>query len=255
MENLGIVFLAGLLGSAHCVGMCGGFVLTLNQPNQTAVPYWMRQWTYFMGKTLTYMFLGALIGSLGWALTAALKSVLETVSIVAGLVMIVFGLGLMGVLRQFGTNNALSKTAFYRDNFKRAIQKGGLAGAFGLGMLNGLLPCGLVYGVLASAAATQNPSQAATVMGVFGLATIPALALTAVLGQLLTPFVRQRMNQVGGVLLVLMGMMTVLRGTELGNEMLHRMMGHENHNQHTEMNHEGVDHSKMDHSKMNHNTP
>ena len=81
-----------------------------------------------------------------------------------------------------------------------------------LGMVNGLLPCGLVYGWLAAAATTGGAATGALTLAVFGLGTIPALALTGVLGGRLRPTSRLRMQRLAGVLVVLVGLLTVARG-------------------------------------------
>jgi sulfite exporter TauE/SafE len=84
---------------------------------------------------------------------------------------------------------------------------------FGLGMLNGLLPCALVYGLLARAAATGNPLDGAVVMAVFGLGTVPALYATGWAGSFFRPARRLWLMRLGGVLVVALGLLTMARGT------------------------------------------
>ena len=86
-------------------------------------------------------------------------------------------------------------------------------GTFGLGLVNGLLPCGLVYGLLVKAASTGTVAGGALTMAVFGLSTIPALYLLALTGYLMRPAWRTRLNLVSGVLVIVLGLVTIVRGT------------------------------------------
>jgi sulfite exporter TauE/SafE len=94
----------------------------------------------------------------------------------------------------------------------RLVGSGSLTSLAGLGALNGLLPCGLVYGMLAVAAASGGALDGALTMAVFGLATLPALALTGWLGSRLRPQNRLWMQRVAGVLVIAIGVLTVARG-------------------------------------------
>src|SRR5690606_18776304 len=104
----------------------------------------------------------------------------------------------------------------------RALVARGTAGAtFGLGMLNGLLPCALVYGLLVRAAAAGSPLGGAAVMATFGLGTIPALYLTGLFGSLIPPTRRLWLIRIGGVLVVALGVLTMARGATAFGLMAH----------------------------------
>ena len=94
---------------------------------------------------------------------------------------------------------------------RRVLQTRSPGVPFGLGLLNGLLPCGLVYGMLAKAATTGSASGGALTMAAFGLATLPALALAGALGSRLTPGRRVWMQRASGVLIVALGLLTLSR--------------------------------------------
>jgi hypothetical protein len=212
MIDVSLVFVAGLLGSAHCVGMCGGFALAAGTTSDRSASL-IRQALYFTGKTLTYTIMGATVGLVGATLGATVAGVQDVVSIVAGVVMLVLGLHLLGVLRRLKGMGTLMHWPPFRKAARTVMQRRTATGALGLGLLNGLLPCGLVYGMLAMAAATGTAVGGALTMFVFGVATIPALFALAWIGHLLRPAWRHRLHQTSGVVVVLLGLITVLRGT------------------------------------------
>ena len=212
MVDFSLVFAAGFLGSAHCVGMCGGFVLAASTaPGRTA--RLTRQLLYFAGKTLTYMVMGAVVGLAGATVGAAFAGVQNAISIGAGALMLVLGLHLLGALGRLPAMGTLMHWPPFRAASRYLTQTRSAAGAFGLGLLNGLLPCGLVYSLLAMAAATGTMLGGALTMLVFGGATVPALFALAWIGDLLQPSWQHRLHRASGVLVIVLGLITVLRGT------------------------------------------
>lgn len=212
MIDLPLIFAAGLLGGAHCVGMCGGFVLALGTTSDGGTGL-TRQTCYFIGKTLTYTLMGAAVGLVGSTVGAAFAGVQDAISIVAGGVMLVVGLGLVGVLRRVGAFGVLMNRPLFRRAARYFTRKRTWAGALGAGLLNGLLPCGMVYGMLAMAAASGTLLGGALTMFVFGIATVPALFVLGLAGHLLRPAWRHRLHVAGGAVVIVLGLITVLRGT------------------------------------------
>lgn len=212
MIDLPLVFAAGLLGGAHCIGMCGGFVLAVGTAPDREVGL-IRQACYFIGKTLTYTVMGAAVGFFGSTIGARFAGVQDAISIVAGGVMLLIGLGLIGVLRRFGRFGVLMNRPRFRRAVRYFVRKRTRAGALGVGLLNGLLPCGMVYGMLAMAAATGTLLGGALTMFVFGIATVPALFVLGLAGHLLRPAWRHRLHRASGVVVIVLGLITVLRGT------------------------------------------
>ncbi|MDX1532394.1 MAG: sulfite exporter TauE/SafE family protein, partial [Rhodothermales bacterium] len=131
MHDLPLVFAAGLLGSAHCVGMCGGFVLALRHPARAR----LHQGLYFAGKTLTYTLFGAAAGAFGAALSAALGPVQDGLAVGLGLVLVVLGLGLCGVLRRFDGFASVARLGFFSQALGRLVAKPSASATVGLGML------------------------------------------------------------------------------------------------------------------------
>ena len=208
--DLAVPFTLGLLGSAHCVGMCGGFVALLGAGSQgNAAP---RQGAYFAGKTATYAAFGALAGAAGASLTDLFGALGGTLSVALGSLMVVTGAAVCGLAWRGASAPGAHVAARLGPAIGRLVQSGSLASIAGLGALNGLLPCGLVYGMLAIAAASGSAGGGALTMAVFGLATVPALALTGWLGSRLRPQNRLWMQRVAGVLVIAIGVLTVARG-------------------------------------------
>lgn len=226
MLDLTALFVLGLLGSAHCVGMCGGFVLALGGAGRAGL---RRQGLYFAGKTATYAVLGAAVGGFGAAVASALTGVQGAVSLVAGVLIVAVGLGLLGLARPVRGLDRLAATRPYRRALRFFVQRRGGAAAVGLGLVNGLLPCGLVYAVLAKAAVAGGALAGGATMVVFGAATIPALALTALAPRLLRPAWQPALHRAGGVLVILLGLLTILRATPALDPVLPGHAGHAPH--------------------------
>ena len=235
MLDLPLVFAIGLLGSAHCVGMCGGFVVALGHAQRGGPSIHVRQSLYFLGKTATYALFGAAAGAAGAAVGLALSGFQGLVSLGLGLVLVVVGLSLTGVLRRLGFAERIAGrfagARLLGEAVRRLVARGTAGATFGLGMLNGLLPCALVYGLLVRAAAAGTPLGGAAVMAVFGLGTIPALYLTGLAGtHFFLPSRRLWLSRVGGVLVVALGVLTMARGASaLGAMDGHGTANHSNH--------------------------
>lgn len=208
------LFLTGLLGSFHCVGMCGGFVLALDRPGR--VP-WRRlavQGAFLAGKACTYVLLGALAGIVGAsALRAPWFAAAQTaLAVVAGLLMVAAGLQLLGVLRAFPVGSLFGPGSLYDRAARSVANARGAAAPFAMGALTGLLPCPLVYAFLAAALATGTLLGALLTMALLGLASAPALLLVCLAGGLLSPSLRAPAVKAAGVVVVLLGVVTAVRG-------------------------------------------
>jgi sulfite exporter TauE/SafE len=204
----------GLLGSLHCVGMCGGFALALDR--RGGVP-WRRvgvQATFHLGKTGTYVVLGGLAGVAGGRLAASpvLHSAQAVLAVVAGSLMVLAGLQIAGVVRSWAPGSWFGPGSAY-DGAVRAVSNArGPTAAFAMGALTGLLPCPLVYGFLAYALGSGGVLPAMGVMAVLGLASVPALAVV-VLGAASVPLeARRRAVRLAGVAVAAIGVATALRG-------------------------------------------
>ena len=210
--DLSVVFLVGLLGSAHCVGMCGGFVVAVAHAGGRRRAA-LRQGAYFLGKTSTYAAFGALAGLAGGAAGLALSSLQGLLSLVLGLILIGVGLALCGALRRFGEPARVGGRAavVLGAAVRRLVGSNRLGAVYGLGAVNGLLPCGLVYGMLAKAATTGSAGAGALTLAMFGIGTVPALFATGLFGALMPVGRRLWLQRAGGVLVVALGVLTLAR--------------------------------------------
>ena len=173
------MFLVGLLGSTHCLGMCGGIVtaLTVRLPGDR--PRRMLQLAYHAGRLATYTAGGALAAGLGSAalLLDGLLPVQIVLYVAAQLMLVALGLYLLGISRYLDLFERAGRALWRRiqpatSGFRPA---GSSPRAFVCGMLWGLLPCGLVYSVLAIALLSGSAASGALIMLAFGLGTLPAL--------------------------------------------------------------------------------
>ncbi|MFY9314662.1 MAG: sulfite exporter TauE/SafE family protein [Burkholderiales bacterium] len=222
-----LTFVAGVAGSLHCIGMCGGFTCALRGASRDSAAWLPRQLLYNCGRVTTYAFLGALAGALGRSLHGRLDLAQRSLSVLAGLLMVVMALQLSGFLgRRHGTGG------FATLNFTAAL--GGLvrtphaAGPLALGVANGFLPCPLVYAFALQAAAAGGPVPGALIMAAFGLGTFPAMFLMAGLGGWIGAVWRRRGVRLAAVFILLLGIGTTVRGL-LPAEALHGPSGAHSH--------------------------
>ncbi len=223
------LLLGGLLGSFHCVGMCGGFVLALHRPGAGRLRRFVRPAAFLLGKAATYVMLGGLAGLFGGALvrSGTFGAAQAVLAVIAGTFLVVAGLQLSGLVPEWPVSSWFGPRSPWGRAAEAVSRAPGPAGPFAVGALAGLLPCPLVYGFLAAALAAGGILPAMGTMALLGLASLPALALVAVVGASVSPIVRRRFVRVSGVVLVLLGAVTLLRG--LAPDALHAVFGHAGH--------------------------
>lgn len=216
MSNLLEIFLIGLLGSMHCIGMCGGFVAmySLKKPmTQPSLPYHV---LYNLGRIATYSFLGGVLGYLGSfaAYAGEHRGIPGAVLLIAGIFMALMGLNIAGVLGRKGLfeESGITGTSVFRSALHRILALDSVWGAFLLGLLLGFLPCGLLYPILMSAAASGGFASGMIIMAVFGLSTLPALTGLGFLVTRLQPHIKRTLYRVAAVFIILLGLRMFLRG-------------------------------------------
>jgi len=217
VDFLSIVTIAFLGSFGHCIGMCGGIVIAYSSTKidekQSRLKQSISHITYALGRVTTYTILGAIFGFLGGV--ASFNNIANgTLTIIAGVVMILAGLSLIGKLKFLTLlEHTISKNSWYQKSFKALIGDRSLYSFFMLGMLNGLLPCGLVYFFAVTAASTGSPLYGALVMFVFGLSTIPALfSLGFFVGLFKQLTFRNTMIKLASIAVIIYGIYTVYRG-------------------------------------------
>ena len=216
MIELPALVVAGMTGSAHCLGMCGPFALVVGG----AAPSWRanlaRQACYSAGRIFTYAVLGAGLAFCGRRLAGALPgwtNVPAVLALAAGALLLVQGLKAAGVIRPRGVAGAAACPG--AAGFRALLGARSLGEVFLAGLFTGLLPCGLLYGMLALAASTRDVAQGLAAMTAFGLGTVPAMAAAGLGGSLLGLAVRRRLHAVAAWCLVLTGLVTITRGAGL----------------------------------------
>lgn len=203
--------ITGLLGSFHCVGMCGPIALATPT---IGAGLWGRMGSklfYHLGRVATYSLLGGLFGAFGMGLKLA--GLQQSISIAAGMAIIIGTLLSAGWLgRLAGDPLSRIKGNIIADLFQRKTYTSLLL----IGMLNGLLPCGFVYIGLIGSIAVQHVWEGAAFMAMFGIGTIPLMFGVSVVGQFINGSVRNRMNKLMPYFAVFIGTLFILRGLNLG---------------------------------------
>lgn len=198
------LFLVGLLGGTHCVGMCGGIVGALSMGGPAR---WSMHLAYNGGRILSYVAAGAIAGALG-AASQGLEGQVPVrllLYLFANLMLVALGLYLLGVTRTLAFAERFGQHLWRRlqPMTRRFLPARTLAQAFPLGLLWGWLPCGLVYSALASALTAGSTGRGALLMLAFGLGTLPNLLLAGIVLARLNEFVRRPLVRSLSGLLVL----------------------------------------------------
>lgn len=225
MDTLWLAVVTGFLSSLHCIGMCGPIVVgyVSQRPVQISMPGGATssiarvspvapQLIYNLGRVISYSLIGALAGFLG-ATTLISRNIQDVMSIVLGSIMILFALAQLGIFRKLLKRSGKKEGKGMITNFLSGITRsGGLDSRFILGLVTPLLPCGLLYGMAAAAAATLSPITGAATMGAFAIGSIPALMATGLLSGVIGSRIRLFGTRFAVVLLIIMGILTVGRG-------------------------------------------
>ncbi len=214
LEFLVPAFLLGLLGSVHCVGMCGPIAMALPVHQFDAQGKLLRYLLYHIGKLTSYTLLGAVIGSFGAGFL--LLGVQQWLSISIGVLMILFVLFSGNYFSSFSIGIFSKLNGWIKTKFSRFIQQKTSSSFLFIGLLNGLLPCGLVYAALAGALATFSVLGAVGFMFFFGLGTVPLLVLFTMYANTAGFKTIRTFQKAIPMVLVAMGVLLVLRGLNMG---------------------------------------
>ncbi|MGC3997348.1 MAG: sulfite exporter TauE/SafE family protein [Anaeromyxobacter sp.] len=215
--ELAAAFTTGLLGGlGHCLAMCGplvgGLALAAAGPAGTARAL-QGQLAYHAGRVTTYALLGAIMGLTGAFVDVAgrLAGVKAVAGVLAGALMIASGLGAMGLAAPLRRLEARAAGGVARA--ARGLLEGGTAGRlFPVGLVLGVMPCGLSWTMFLGAAATGHPGRGLALTLAFALGTVPALLLAGTAGTLLAGRARGWLARAGGAVVVALGASYLLRG-------------------------------------------
>jgi uncharacterized protein len=220
--DIPLVFSLGLLGSVHCLQMCGPIVLAYSLPMADAQGGGLRRrlimshLAYNAGRITTYSVLGAVAGAAGHALglIGRLAGFENIAAIVAGIFLIAMGISMAGVLPvsnllRLDPTRLLTRLHHVAS---RLITAPSHRSKFKLGLLLGFLPCGLIYAALLKAMEAGNPVAGAVVMLIFGLGTAGALIVTGFLSSVIAVPLRRWGNMIAAVGVTLLGALLLYRG-------------------------------------------
>ncbi len=205
----------GLLGSFHCVGMCGPIAFLLPVDHKNNVRKLGQISLYHFGRLSSYAIIGLLFGLLGKSFS--LFGLQQQLSILVGALMI---LVILLPYKKFSKYNG-SKPIFkivskIKSNLGKQLKRKSPDTFYTIGFLNGFLPCGLVYMAVFGAIASGTALEGSLYMGVFGLGTIPLMTTAIYLGNFINLNIRSKIRKAVPVFVILIGLLFILRGMGLG---------------------------------------
>lgn len=208
-------FILGLLGSLHCVGMCGPIAFMLPVDRSNSFKKVSQIGMYHFGRLLAYSLIGLVFGLVGKSLY--IFGLQQQLSIAIGIVMIVLVLIPYKTLGKYNLSQPLNKLiSKVKSGLGQALKKKTADTFLTIGFLNGFLPCGLVYMAVFGSVATGSLLQGSFYMILFGLGTIPLMTSAIYLGKFLNSTIKQRIQKAIPVFVIVIGILFILRGLGLG---------------------------------------
>lgn len=215
--NFAAIFSVALFASfSHCIGMCGGFVVFYTSSYSTKTASLSKQFfihlIYNLGRISSYVFLGVICGFVGKALSIS-KTTQGYLFFIIGIIMVLMGLSLIGKIKflQFFETRILEKQGI-KKVFEFFRKKNSIFSLYFLGVLNGFIPCGLVYFFLISAIASSSVYYGALTMLTFGTVTLPAMMGFGFMVGLLTQTNRNFMLKIASIIVIFYGIYTSFSG-------------------------------------------
>lgn len=215
----------GFLGSFHCVGMCGPIALSLPVQHLKGIEKALGIGIYNTGRILTYAVAGVLFGMIG--LSLQFFGWQQWLSIVLGAILLLAFIFQVVPSLKFRRSSSLNKwnqwvikrlTPLFHSHHKRTLLL--------IGMLNGMLPCGLVYMALAGAIATGNIVYSSLFMAGFGAGTLPAMVIASYAAGIMSISLRNKIKKTLPYMLGIMGVLLILRGLELNIPIVSAHLNH-----------------------------
>jgi sulfite exporter TauE/SafE len=205
----------GMIGSFHCIGMCGPLVFSLPLSNNSDFAKFTGTFLYNGGRIVTYSALGLLFGLAGKSFS--LFGFQQWLSIIIGIAILFFLFVPKKWISHNRTNNIFSLYTYkIRATLGQLYFKKNYSSLFAIGLLNGLLPCGLIYMAMAGAVASADPFKSAFFMASFGLGTLPVMWSIAFFGNYISIGLRQKIRSAYPIMMALMACLLIVRGLGLG---------------------------------------
>jgi len=205
----------GLLGSLHCMGMCGPIAFMLPVDRSNSFKKVGQIALYHLGRITSYAFIGLIFGLLGKSLY--IFGIQQQLSIGIGVLMIV----LVIIPMRYTSNFKLTQPLYHlvskvKSSLGSALKKKTADTFLTIGFLNGFLPCGLVYMAVFGAIAMGTIAESSLYMALFGIGTIPLMTTAVYIGKFLNQKMRTRIQRAIPVVVVIIGVLFILRGLGLG---------------------------------------
>lgn len=211
ISAIGLGFASGF----HCIGMCGPIALSMGLTKNQKANFYLQNITYQFGRILTYSVLGAVLGIIGQSFE--LVGFQNYLTIAVGILLIIMA------MFSFGGKDFAAKIPFISKSLLKVkmqlgkiLQRPDYKSRFATGILNGFLPCGMVYMALTASLAAGGIWQGSLFMFLFGLGTFPFMFAVVFIGNFLTTNLRVKILSVIPVMMIALGGLFILRGLALG---------------------------------------
>jgi sulfite exporter TauE/SafE len=216
---MAVIFFAaltlGMIGSFHCIGMCGPLAFSLPLRNDSDFAKFTGSLLYNMGRIVTYSSLGLLFGLAGKSF--ALFGFQQWLSVIVGIAILFFLFIPKKWITKTSTGNILLKYNYtIRATLGQLFFQRNYFSLFAIGVLNGLLPCGLIYMAIAGAIAYAAPLKSAFFMVSFGLGTLPVMWSVSFFGNYISIGIRKKIRSAYPILMATMACLLIVRGMGLG---------------------------------------
>ena len=205
----------GLLGSFHCIGMCGPIAISLPFTRQNGLVRYSGGLVYNLGRVFTYILLGAIFGLFGKGI--AMAGFQQTLSIVLGVLILLSVIAPVLIKKKINPALPISRlVAKLKTALGSLMRQKSFSSLFLIGILNGFLPCGLVYIAIAGATAASGFAEGAIYMALFGLGTIPAMYAMSIAGNMIGVQTRNKIMKAVPYFIAIIGILFIIRGLNLG---------------------------------------
>ncbi|MCK5124666.1 MAG: sulfite exporter TauE/SafE family protein [candidate division Zixibacteria bacterium] len=213
--ELWTAFIIGLAGSLHCIGMCGPIAIALPLQDKSKYRLLIGRVLYNFGRIITYAVLGLIFGFIGQGFF--IGGYQQTLSIVLGVLMLLT-IFLPSKYASYLTGARLHEklTGKIRGLWRKLMEKNSISSLFLIGLLNGFLPCGLVYIAIAGSIATGTALGGALYMAVFGFGTFPVMLAMSLIGRVLNYKMKLKLKKLLPVGVVVLATLFILRGLSMG---------------------------------------
>lgn len=204
----------GFLGSFHCIGMCGPIALAVPVKRTSRFSVFFGALTYNTGRVVTYAAMGLLFGLLGKGFQLAGWQ--STLSVLLGITILLIVFVPKANVLNSGSHLLYKPVEKLKSGIRKLFGTHSYQGLFLIGLLNGLLPCGLVYLGVAGSVATGDAINGSLFMAAFGLGTLPAMLALVIIKDYISIGFREKIRKTIPVFATAMAVLLILRGLNLG---------------------------------------